>query len=287
MARKRRVPAPASGPRKLPVIESSYLEALTTGMVASFINERIQICGLAPKTGNRFRQIIGTLINWAVSQRGVRLPGGINPAKGVRRYKEPAPTIRFLRLPEIAQQLAVFKDRPLLQTLVAVYIYGGLRREEALWLTLDDVDLERKLIHVRAKHTADGFWQPKTGVNRVVPIGSDLRGYLAAYVPPTSAGRWMFPSPTGKHWDPDNLSQDIRAANGAVGLPWGCLDFRHTFGSQLASAGRSLHQIAKFMGNSPEICRRHYAALVPEEMHAVVEFPKMVAGAGGPTTVAT
>ena len=26
------------------------------------------------------------------------------------------------------------------------------------------------------------------------------------------------------------------------------------------------------MGNSPEICRRHYAALIPEEMSGVVEF---------------
>lgn len=26
------------------------------------------------------------------------------------------------------------------------------------------------------------------------------------------------------------------------------------------------------MGNSPEICRRHYAALVPETMHDTVEF---------------
>ena len=28
------------------------------------------------------------------------------------------------------------------------------------------------------------------------------------------------------------------------------------------------------MGNSPEICRRHYAALQPEKMHDVVEFEK-------------
>jgi len=26
------------------------------------------------------------------------------------------------------------------------------------------------------------------------------------------------------------------------------------------------------MGNSPEICRKHYAALVPEKMHDTVEF---------------
>ena len=52
----------------------------------------------------------------------------------------------------------------------------------------------------------------------------------------------------------------------------GQLDFRHTFGSQLAQKGESLYKIAELMGNSPEICRRHYAALMPEKMHDVVEF---------------
>ena len=43
-------------------------------------------------------------------------------------------------------------------------------------------------------------------------------------------------------------------------------------GSQLAKKGESLYKIAELMGNSPEICRRHYAALMPEKMHDVVEF---------------
>jgi len=33
------------------------------------------------------------------------------------------------------------------------------------------------------------------------------------------------------------------------------------------------------MGNSPAICRKHYAALMPEKMHDVVEF-----AAGGSST---
>lgn len=50
------------------------------------------------------------------------------------------------------------------------------------------------------------------------------------------------------------------------------MDFRHTFGSHLAMKGESLYKISKLMGNSPEICRKHYAALIPEEMADVVEF---------------
>ena len=93
---------------------------------------------------------------------------------------------------------------------------------------------------------------------------------------PSEAG-WFFPSPEGRHYDPDNFSADLRAANRAAnraaGLPWACLDFRHTFGSQLAMKGESLHKIGTLMGNSPEICRRHYAALIPEALADAVEFP--------------
>ena len=36
--------------------------------------------------------------------------------------------------------------------------------------------------------------------------------------------------------------------------------------------GESLYKISALIGNSPEICRRHYAALIPETMADSVEF---------------
>ena len=115
-------------------------------------------------------------------------------------------------------------------------------------------------------------WQPKTSKNRVVPISSSLAEYLDRYKVPESDSGWFFPSPRGTRWDRDNFSQWLRSQNRAAGLQWSSLDYRHTFGSQLAQRGVSLFQISTLMGNSPEICRRHYAALVPEAMAGVVEF---------------
>jgi hypothetical protein len=127
------------------------------------------------------------------------------------------------------------------------------------------------MIRVRAK-TIDGqFWQPKTKRNRTVPISDALLAILSDYEPPGDS-IWFFPSPTGKLWAPDNFSRDLRDLNVAKGLPWSSLDFRHTFGSQLAQKGESLYKIATLMGNSPDICRKHYAALIPENMHDTVEF---------------
>lgn len=163
--------------------------------------------------------------------------------------------------------------------MAAVLIYAGLRREELVWLTSADIDLRKRhggfgMIRVRAK-TIDGrTWQPKTRVNRAVPISQTLRRYLDKYTRRPSDHDWLFPSPEGKWWDPDNFSADLRAANKDAGLPWSALDYRHTFGSQLAQNGVSLYKISSMMGNSPEICRKHYAALVPEAMVGEVEFFK-------------
>ena len=52
--------------------------------------------------------------------------------KKVERYKERAPEIRYLTLAQIDEQLRVLRFKLQLQTMVAILIYAGLRREELL-----------------------------------------------------------------------------------------------------------------------------------------------------------
>jgi integrase len=259
------------------VIEANSFEQITTAAISEFISSQVRSRGLAAKTANRYREILMRLFNWAMAEKGVKMPGDKNPVCGASRYKEKAPEIRFLTLAQIDEQLTALQESPQLQVMAAMYIYAGLRREELLWLTLDDIDLKAGgfgMIRVRAKTINGEFWQAKTKVNRAVPISSSLRYYLDRYAPRPSNGRWYFPSPEGKRWDADNFSQDLAAANSKAGLRWGCLDYRHTFGSQLAMKGESLYKISTMMGNSPEICRRHYAAIIPEQIVDSVEFMK-------------
>ena len=167
---------PVDGRLRDPVISAVYLEQITTEQIAEFIRERVQRYDLEPKTANGYRASMQRLFNWAVEEGGVRMPGGKNPAVGVRRYRERAPQIRFLTKKQIQEQLDALAGAPMMQTMVAVYIYAGLRREEALWLTLDDVDFKagrNGVLRIRAKTAANGeFWEPKTKVNRVVPVTS-------------------------------------------------------------------------------------------------------------------
>lgn len=263
--------------RKLWPISANFFEEITTAAVQDFIDEQKRVKGLAPKTANRYREVICKVINWAMESERVRMPLDRNPAAKVRRYREPAPEIRFLTLEQIEEQLEALRYKPRLQVMVATLIYAGLRREELLWLKVEDFVRSTSLapnglIRVRAKTVNGESWQPKTKKNRAVPISRDLRRFLDDYLEPILDGGWLFPSPNGTRWQPDNFSQDLRAANRAAGLKWSSLDYRHTFGSLLAQRGVSLFQIATLMGNSPEICRKHYANLTVEALAQSTEF---------------
>ena len=264
-------------------VKVDFLEDVTSGMVQDYLVKLQRRRGLSPKTLNEYREVLQRLFNWAIKTRGVRMPGQArhNPVADVERFATSETSIRFLSIKQVHEQLEALTDEPCIQTLVAVYIYAGLRREEALWLTHEDVDRDQGLIHVRAKTVADRTWQPKTRKNRTVPISKALMEYLEAYTPNPLAP-WFFPSPGGCWQDPDNFSQKLRRLNDKTGLPWGCLDFRHTFGSHLAMKGESLYKISKIMGNSPEICRRHYAALTPESLVGCVDFDESSEGPVSP-----
>jgi integrase len=259
----------------LPPLSIKCIEDITRAEVADFIVERVMKRGIKGKSANHYREILVCLVNWAMNERDIEMPGGINPIQKLKKYPEPQRTIRYLKPRLITEQLAALEKKPLLKAMVATLIYTGLRREELLWLTHADIDLTHGpngVIHVRAKTVGEQSWQPKTGVNRVIPISSNLRQHLDAYQPRIVPGRWYFPSPKGRRWNPDNFSQDLRDANRKAGFPWTCLDFRHTFGSTLAQRNVSLYKISKLMGNSPEICRKHYAALITESLVDAVEF---------------
>src|SRR6202012_4401448 len=130
---------------------------------------------------NRYREIFTRLFNWAVEQKGVRLPGDLMPASKGDTDREAAPNIPFLRLTQSDQQLGTLSDNLKLQAMVATLIFAGLRREELLWLTHDDLDLDagkHGLIRIRAKEIHGESWEPKTKKNRAVPVSSRLRHYL-------------------------------------------------------------------------------------------------------------
>jgi integrase len=226
--------------------------------------------GRQPATLLRHREILHAFWRWALRQGHVER----NVVSDIPRPRLPERDPRFLSLDQVDALLAAVAGDGI-APLIATAVFAGLRREELCWLTVDDVELDREpgILRVRAKTVGSESWQPKTKRDRKVPISTRLRAVLVAHRATLRRGAvWLFPSPQGARWDPDNVSRKLRDLLRPAGAPWGFLDLRHTFGSQLARKGVSLLKIARLMGNSPAIASRHYINLVPEEMAGDVEF---------------
>ncbi len=203
---------------------AASIDSVRTRDVEEFLSRRA-LAGSASATVLRYREILHALYEYAV-----RLDyTDVNPVSKVLRPRLPEKEPRFLGLDQIDELLAAVAG-DLIAPLVATAVYAGLRREELVWLTWADLDLDGKvpLLRVRSKTIAGEAWTPKTKKNRAIPLSTRLRSILQVM---PRKGRWLFPSPEGKRWDPDNLGRRMRGVLRRLGMSWNFLDMRHTFGS--------------------------------------------------------
>ena len=106
-----------------------------------------------------------------------------NPFKAVRLKKREAPTKRALT-PEELDKIDRAPLSPFCRALVSLLRYTGMRRGEAIALTVDDIDFERNEIHITKTVTTLGTINPpktKAGV-RTVPMPPQLAEDLRAYI---------------------------------------------------------------------------------------------------------
>lgn len=208
-------------------------------------------------TRNRARTACSRFYRWAVDTG--RVAG--SPFAATRHLHEAPPG-------EIVYLVRAERDRVLEAAnglpdgnAVWLAVYAGLRRSEVARCAWADVALDRGRLIVR---------RGKTDV-RTLPLSAPLMERLKA-AKPTRLGRRtasIVPWPASEpQWQyrAGMLLGALRAACPDVAaerIRWNA--FRHTFGSLLAQAGVSLDKISAWMGNSPTICRRHYAEFVPRD----------------------
>jgi len=242
---------------------------------------------------NKYRKCYVTFFSWLVNNEYWKE----NSMKKVRILPELLGDIVYLTQDQIVEQLkgiekiigevqekeqTAFYKRKVkkLQTvkaLVATYLLAGLRRAEGLWLRREDVDLKNRMIHIRSK-TIDGVeWRVKSGKSniikkRMVPMSRALYPYLKEQLASHKSG-WVFPSPTGQgRWNDRNFLRTFQQVQKKLGLKFRCMDFRHTYGTQLSKKGVSMFKISKYMGNSVKIAEKYYIGFSPEEHREEIEF---------------
>ena len=173
--------------------------------------------------------------------------------------------MRYMTKEEIEKQMRILGGKPRLCVAVAIMIYAGLRRSEMLWLTSRDIDRGPRygVIRIVAKQVKGIHWQPKTVVERSIPISEALAVYLDQYEEVRPPGEFYIPEKKGRLWHPDNFNRRLRNHNRRFGLDYSPLIYRHTFGSQLAMKGESLYKISALTGKFSRnlqnaLCCTHY-----------------------------
>lgn len=144
---------------------------------------------------------------------------------------------------------------PYWQPFVRLLLTSGLRRAEAWGLRVQDLDLERGVIHVRGQLVKRKLVDLKTdAAYRDVPLPKQtldaLRTHLA--VKPESELDLLFPTPEGKPVDATNFYARVWIpTREAAGLPKFRLhDCRHHVASVYLSQGRSITYVQRLLGHS-------------------------------------
>jgi integrase len=136
---------------------------------------------------------------------------------------------------------------PELVPILAIGAFSGIRMAELNRLDWKAVDLDRRIIEVRAG-------QAKTASRRVIPITDNL----AAWLTPLER--------KGKIVRTKELQTHVPALARALKIEWPRNVLRHSFISYRIAAVQSADQVALESGNSPSIIFKHYRELTTPEI---------------------
>jgi integrase len=240
---------PALGRMKVSAVEYEHIDRLHRK-----VSER------APVLANRMVAILGKMFTLAVKWK-LRTD---NPCKGIERNQE-HPRQRYLK-PEELRRLtkALAEDRN--QQAADVFrllLLTGARRGEILSAEWDSIDL------------AAGTWAKQASTTKQkqhhqVPLSAPARQILTRLREKNPTSPWVFPGRNGplksdikRHW------KRVCAAAGISGLR--IHDLRHSYASQLASAGFSLPTIGALLGHSQPQTTARYSHLFDDPLRRATE----------------
>lgn len=167
--------------------------------------------------------------------------------------------------------------RQRLRALLYLLAFTGVRRAEALGLTVADIDLKQGLVRIKSNQ---GRSLKTRASARCVPISEPLRLVLANWIPQTG-GVWLFPGTRRRSpWlggGPGVRALDqVRELGERAGVPGLTISsFRHTFASLSEGWGIGETALQRLMGHSNPRTQRSYRHELPavlREAGAKVHF---------------
>jgi integrase len=154
----------------------------------------------------------------------------------------------------------------------------GMRAGELYGLQISDLDLERKVIHVRRSAWEGELQSPKTkNSRRAVAIGDSLTALLKSYIGDRNEGL-VFPTREGKPLRNSNvLKHVLHPVLRKLGITQaGMHGFRHHRVSELVMAGVSFETIRAWIGHGSDKMIRRYTHLNPDYFKSqLAKVPEM------------
>lgn len=236
--------------------------------------------GMSPATVRAAYMPLNAALRYAVQEGWLRR----NPATGAELPVLDADPVIFLThieleaLTEAAREHATHSDA----VMVGVMGNSGLRPGEAIALTVQDVDLNRRRISVSRTVTIDGKGKsilgmtPKTRAgNREVPIPPHLLPDLKALMKDRPASDLLFRTASGaalnmSNWRNRTWKTITKAAHSPTGLtPKG---LRHTAASLAIDSGADVLMVQRMLGHADaKETLNTYAKLFPDRLDEVTE----------------
>lgn len=232
--------------------KGKYLFEITSEMIEKYKATRLE--KVTPASVNRELACLKHMYTKAIEWGYVKL----NPAKVVKRLKEPPGRLRYLNPGEAGCLLSVCSGH--IKPIVVTALNTGMRKSEILSLRWLQVDLKnRKITVINAKNNE----------SRVIPINQTLYQELLT-LSENPKGEYVFSERNGRPF------KDIKTAFLSALTKAGIKDFRfhdlrHTFGSHLVMQGVDLKTVQQVMGHKDIKMTMRYSHLSPEYVQEAME----------------
>ena len=227
------------------------LEELTAARMEEYKAVRLRTVSAA--TVNIEIRILNTALSQAIALGWITRP--TKRFKQIRRHEPEA--LQWLTMEQIDRLLRVCRPDHL--RFVVFLLNTGCRRNEALGMTWDDIDLRRKQVVVRSTIG-------KMGKRRTIPINEALMALFNEWPEPHVDK--LFPK-----FSPNQITMAFRRLREAAGLPQGISihSLRATFACHLIEKGVDIYTVSKLLGHSSvKVTERHYLALDPQHLQDAV-----------------
>jgi integrase len=247
----------------LPVFGAAPIEAVTARDIDRFRAALVAERRLRPRTINKYLAQLQSIFRRA--QRVYGLAG--NPAAGAERQPvRRSGDFDVLAVDEIGQLVSAAGSE-LDATIFLTAAFAGLRLGELRALRWSDLDLSKRLIHVRRSYVMGEAGPPKSGRVRSVPMVDDVADALTRLRERerfTGDEDFVFAGPLGNPFEDSALRRRLYATLERAHLKRVRFhDLRHSFGT-LAVQVFPLSDVKAFMGHADIATTMIYVHHVPQ-----------------------